>query len=362
MDTYDLTALSQISDNVANELRDAEVGRKTSFAFIIHELPDAPIVKPDEVIQVLVFGGSIHLNALLKMKHDGTFQLLKRESKSQHRYDTAEEFLAVVDEDIDPSVRVIAMNLAYPMTPVFENGRLDGALIQGTKENTFAGLEGKKIGKAIEERVKKKTGRTVIVSIANDTACLLLSGLTEVSQHREIAAGIVGTGLNFAIFLNKNHLVNLEAANFDKFPQSTEGRLLDAASAKPGQARLEKEVSGAYLHEHFNIILNREGIAFPPLTSTYEMNQLLENPESEVTPIARALFTRSAGFASTIIAGITKYKQKDMDFVMEGSVFWNASGYRRMVKENLLKLAPEYNIKFIKIEDSPIFGAAKLVS
>lgn len=361
LNTYSLAELKQITDNVSDELRAAESGKKASLPFIVHELSSSPIVKNGETFQVLVFGGSIHLNALLKKKN-GRISLLKRESKGQNRFNTAEDFLSVVEQDIDPLVKVVALNLAYPLKPVYENGRLDGILIEGTKENTFTGLEGKKVGEAIEERILQKTGRRITVSVANDTACLLLSGLTEVAPGTEIAAGIVGTGLNFAIFLDKNHLVNLEAANFDKFPQSEEGKIIDASSNKPGSARLEKEVSGAYLYEHFNAILKRDGISYPPLSSTLEMNQLLENPDSDVASIAQELLTRSASLTACIVAGITRFKQKDIDFVMEGSLFWNASGYRRTVKETVMKLVPNYNVKFIKIEDSPIFGAAKLVS
>ena len=361
MTQYDLATLKTITANLSRELEEAKSGKKTSFSFILHELSSSPLVKDEESFQVLVFGGSVHLRALLR-KERGRITLLKRESMQQHKFNTAEDFFKVVEEDIDPSVKVVALNLAYPLKPVFEDGRLDGILIEGTKENNFTGLEGKRMGKAIEERIKQKTERNFTVSVANDTACLLLSGFTDVAPDREIAAGIVGTGLNFAIFLDKTHLVNLEAANFDKFPQSEEGKIIDQASNKPGSALLEKEVSGAYLYQHFNTILKRDGFTYPPLSSTLELNQLQENKDSDEAEIAKALFTRSASLTACVVAGITAFKKKDMDFVMEGSLFWNASGYRRTVKELVMQLVPEFNTKFIKIEASPIFGAAKLVS
>ncbi len=361
MTTYDLSALKTITANLKKELEDAKKGKKTSFAFIIHELSPSPLVKENEIFQVLVFGGSIHLNALLQKKN-GRVTLLKRESKEQKRFHRDEDFLKVVEEDIDPSVRVVALNMAYPLQPVFENGSLDGIFVMGSKENTFSGLEGKILGKIIAERIKEKVGKDIIVSVANDTACLLLSGLTEVAPDTEIAAGIIGTGMNFAFFLDKTHLVNLEAANFDKFPQTEEGKLIDRDSTKPGMALLEKEISGAYLYQHFNTILKRDGLAYPPISSTLELNRLQENTGSDEAEIAKALFTRSASLTACVVAGITAFKQKDMDFVMEGSLFWNALGYRRTVKETVMKLVPSYNVKFIKIEDSPIFGAAKLVS
>ncbi len=356
----DINQLKIIQDSFVKELELSESGKKTSLTYIVHTLSPSPLVKEGETFQVLVFGGSVTLNALLK-KRNNKLVLLKRESRGQKRFPTKEEFLSLVEQELDPSVSLVAVNLAYPLTPVFERGKLDGILVAGSKENTFDGLVGQKVGKEIEKRIKQKTGKTITVSVANDTICLLLSGLTETTSH-DIAAGIVGTGMNLAFFLDRERAVNLEAANFDKYPQTPEGKIIDQESAKPGMALFEKETSGAYLYKHFNIIAKRDGIDHPPIASTLELDRILENKDSDAYPVAKMLLVRSASFVATAIGAITAFKKKDLVFVMEGSVFWNAAGYRRHVKQLLLNLVPEYSIKFMKIEDSPIFGAAKLVS
>ena len=349
-----------IADNFCKELAEAKSGKKTSFPFIVHEIPSVSLVGEDEIFQVLVIGGSIFLNALLK-KRRGKLIVLKRESKGQKTFHTKEDFLSLIEHEIDPSVRVVAINFAYPLKPVFEKGRLDGILIMGSKENMFRGLIGKKICEEVEKHIKKKKGKTITASIANDTVCFLLSGLTEVTSH-DIAAGIVGTGLNFALFLDAKHPVNLEAAWFDKFDQTEEGKDIDRKSAAPKNALFEKETAGAYLYKHFNLLLKKHHIDFPPLQSTKELDPLFDDPTSDVYPIAKMVLERSAGFIAAAIAGITLFKKKDMTFVMEGSLFWNAKFYKRNVKKLVLKIVPEYTITFIKIEDSPIYGGAKLVA
>ena len=85
-------------------------------------------------------------------------------------------------------------------------------------------------------------------------------------------ATILGTGHN-TCYVEFNHplnrkamIVNLEAANFDwGLPYTAYDDILDAASNKPGGARLEKMVSGAYLGELVRIIISQlveEGLLF----------------------------------------------------------------------------------------------------
>jgi hexokinase len=356
----DLGILKKVANNFKRELEMSKQGRKTSLPFIIHEIPSSSLVPEGEIFQVLAMGGSVFLNALLQ-KQRSHYRVIKRESKNTGLFRTKEEFLRFIEKEINPSIRFLAINFAYPLIPVFVRGRLDGILVTGSKENTFNGLAGQRVGEQIEKYILKKANRKITVSVANDTICLLLSGLTEVAE-RDIAAGILGTGMNFALFLDKDHPVNLEAANFDKFPQTETGKIIDQQSANPGTALLEKEVSGAYLYKHFNILIKQQHINALSLSTTKELDALLENPNSEAYPIARMLIERSAGFIGAVIAGITMYKKRDMTFVMEGSLFWSARQYRRLVKNYLLSLIPEYTVKFVKIEDSPIFGAAKLIS
>lgn len=356
----DIDQLKKIRDNFLQELNEAKEGKKTSLPFIVNKIATNPLVKDNEIFQVLVIGGSVCKSATVK-KRGEQLEILAKGEKDQPPFHTKEDLLSFIDKEFDKQIRVLAVNFAYPIDPIFENGRLDGVVIAGSKENTFGNLVGQKLGHEIEEYVKKKYGKELLVSVANDTICLLLSGLSK-HHWNEIAAGIVGTGLNFAIFLDEETAVNLEAANFDKFPLSPQGKEIDSESAAPGRALFEKETSGAYVYRHFNIILKEKGIDHPPISSTWELKKLALVNKGEVSEIANSLITRSADLVSAMIAGMTLFYDKDMTFVMEGSFFWGEDIYKDLVTENVKQLAPDHKVTFAKVDDSPIVGGAKLVS
>lgn len=357
----DLGALKTIQNNFAQELRDAQAGKKTSLPFIKHTLPDSPLVSTDEVFQVLVIGGSVCKKALVR-KTDGAIEIVKQETHPQPRFTSKEIFLSFIEKAVDKNVKTLAINFAFPLKPVFEDKKLDGIFLAGSKEHVFEGMIGAQIGKLIEEHLYNARKQKLRVSVANDTICLLLSGLTE-HHWNQLAAGILGTGLNFAIFLDQTTAVNLEAANFDKFPQSSEGKEIDASSARPGTALLEKETSGAYLYMHFNKLLKKRGVQHKAISSTHELkNMALEEKDTEASGIARELLGYSAGLLSSAIAGIIQFQERDLIFVMDGSFFWEGRVFVNLVEHDLKQLIPSRNVTFASIKDSTILGAAKLVA
>src|SRR3989338_1539100 len=236
--------ISQTSIAFSQMLSDS-LTEKTALPFIKHTLAPTPIVKPGEEFQTLTIGGSICQSD--RMRIDPTspslelgirgagrkIHSLDRKVQEQPAFNTEEEFLSYFESLLDPNVRVVALNFAYPLNPVARNGLLDGILVSGSKENTFTGLVGKPVGETIEQYVKQKLDHVIRVSVANDTICLLLSGLTKY-RGDELAAGIVGTGLNFAIFLDEHTAVNLEAANFNQFDPSPVGKIIEKKSTAPG--------------------------------------------------------------------------------------------------------------------------------
>lgn len=351
--------LKTIQSNFLHELQDAQNGKKTRLPFIIHRISANPIVKDSEIFQVLVIGGTVARVAEV-IKNGERVDVLQKED-DQVNFRTEDDFLSFVGSKIGREINVVAFNFAYPMQPVFENGRLDGILLAVPKEGTFHGLIGKKIAKEIEGYVLKKRNKKITASVANDTVCLLLSGLIKYKWH-ELAGGVIGTGVNFAFFLNRNSLVNLESASFDKFTQSKQGKIIDKESDQPGKALFEKETAGAYLYKHFNIMLKENGIDYPNISSTEELDIICHKSIHHVSEIARNLLVRSAQLVACQIAGITEFKKLAMVFNMEGSLFWKGNHYRETVEQTVKTLVPKYNVKFVEIENSAILGAAKLVS
>lgn len=173
-----------------------------------------------------------------------------------------------------------------------------------------------------------------------------------------MACGIVGTGLNFGLLLDNNTMVNLESADFDKFPQSKLGKALAEQFGSP----FGKETNGWSLYRHFNAEIEGRHMNFTPLTSTKQLAEVSQQNIPQLSDIAQKHLIRSAQLVACQAAGIAAFRQKDMVFNMEGSLFWRGNNYKKTVEETIKKLVPEYNVKFIQIENSEILGAAKLVS
>lgn len=350
--------LQTISQNFLKELQDADSGKKTSLAFLRNFIP-TPFVMDDEVFQVLVVGGSICRNAVMKRKGK-IFNVLKQTEKEQPIFHTQEDFLAFLALEIDKDVTHIALNFAFPLRPTVRDEKLDGIFLYGTKEHTFEGLQGSHVGKMVEEYVKEKEHRIINICVANDTICLLLSGLINYPSG-ELACAIVGTGYNAAFFLSEHEAVNLESGGFDKLPKDAIEEDIDKTSRQPGMQLFEKQTSGAYLYQYFNLLLKQKGIAYPEIPSTKSLDALARE-DNEIGDLAKAVLQKSAYLVATQLSGIAAYKKTDLTCVVEGSLFWKGWGYKEAVQEAVGKLAPTRKIRFVHIENSSVLGAAKLIA
>lgn len=358
----DISELQTVKNNFINELKDAKNGKKTSLAFIVNQLPEKPIVQDGEVFQVLVIGGSICKSAIVK-KNGRELEIIKKEERAQPVFADKEQLFEFILDLTEETVRVLAINFAYPLQPVFENGKLDGIFLHATKEHTFEGLIGQKVGFELEQFLASHSKR-ILLSLANDTICLLLSGLIKY-PWQNLTAGIVGTGTNFAFFIAQNQAVNLEAGNFNKFPQSETGKIIDQNSTKVGAQIFEKEIAGAYLFKHFNLILEKEEIDYPKISSTEELNLIASEDIPQVSEKARLLINRSDSLVAALLAGLAEFKNPDsmmVNVVMEGSLFWKGLDYKRSVEDLLKKLIPKFQINMVNVADSDITGGAKLVA
>src|SRR3989344_4000346 len=305
----------EIKNTFVKELRDSQNGVKTSLPFIKHTLSASSIVAPDEIFQVIAVGGSFYQKALMKKDNE--------------------------------NIKIIDYSQAEQ--PPF------------LTENAFTGLVGKQVGKTIEEYFQTKHNRTNTVAVANDTICLLLSGLLQY-KWSQLSAGVVGTGLNFALFLDDKTAVNLESANFNKFTVSASGHEIDSFSVSPGDALYEKEVSGAYLFKHFNFLNNQKNLGLTPIVTTKELESYLHNANTAIAQTAREVMDHSASLVAAQIAGITEFCRRDLVFIMQGSLFWKGNKFKENVEKIVNELCPEYRAKFVQVPHSDLYGAAKLVA
>lgn len=348
--------LSEIKDNFLQELTNSSQGKHTSLPYILNTIPSHPLVAKSEKFQILVIGGTYFCNASCVFENKKV-QIISSRTGEQPTFTDEESFLSFVSNQLDEGITVLALNFAYPLNPIFSNNKLDGVLLNGTKENTFNGLVDKQIGQGIEQYCAGK-GKKISVAVANDTICLLLSGLTQFDSD-SLAAGVIGTGLNFAFFADKKTAINLESANFDKFELSEEAHIIDQHTTNPGRALFEKEVAGKYLYQHYNLILQKRGVDFSPITTTEQLDTIAKE-EGTHSWLARELFKKSASLVACQIAAILDFQKKDLNFIMEGSLFWQHQNYLSYVQDTVRQLT-QYSASFTAVDNSSVLGAAMLV-
>ncbi len=269
-------------------------------------------------------------------------------------------FLEFVLKEIKDDITDLVINSADTIEPVYENGKMDGILIALTKENKMEGFLNKKIGEEIEKYFLKNNKGKINVNVANDTICLLLSGLIK-NSYLNIVGGIIGTGINMAFFLSESLAINTEAGAFNNFIQSEPGKFIDENSSEVGNYIFEKETSGGYLYKHFNYFIKKFDISYPEISDSSELSLLVSKNVENISEIAKEVLYHSATLAACQMAGFLSFLKRDLTFVMQGSVFWKGYGYKEKVEEVIIKLVPEYKVNFIKIENDDILGAAKVI-
>lgn len=358
----DFATLQEITDNFVKALQHATKREPSSLSHIENIIPPQPIVKENEVFQVMAIGGTNFKSATIRKSLKGLRILELHEKVQPPAFETKENFLEFITQNLAPDITVLAINFAFPLDPVFANGKLEGKLLFVSKEHTFAGLIGKNVAEEIEKYIKKMLGRNIRISIANDTISLLLSGKTQIKGNN-IAAGIIGTGLNFGYFENPTTLINTETGGFADFPLSLAAAKVDSESIIKGKYLFEKEIAGAYLYKHFNILAKERNYFMKPLENSLQLTKLASREDgSQACYLAQDILRRSAQLAACAIAGITKYKNEDLYFVMVGSLFWKGEGYKTIVRETVKQLVPQFQVAFLGIENSDLLGAAKLVA
>ncbi len=345
---YNIAELKDIADNFRKELELSAGGGNSSLPFLRHHLPDKPLLDTGEKYQQIAVGGTYY-KSCTGTKGDESTKNTKTGLIPKLR--TKETFFDFIFNLFEDGVRGMGINFAYALKPVFRDGRLDGTLVQGSKEHEFAGLIGKTVGEEMEKYYSGKTGKNIKITVANDTICLLLSGMKN-HPIKNLAAFIVGTGLNSAIVLDERTLVNLESANFDKFEQSEEAQKVDGQSADPGQAKFEKEIAGEYLYKQYNVVSTDHKI-----DSTQALNQLALSDDS----LAQEILKRSASLAAAQAAGVANFYKKPVVFLTEGSLFWNSEKYLLNFRKIFNELTEGSNHNFVKSASDSLLGIGYLL-
>jgi len=353
----------QIKRNFLHELLSASKGESSSISFLKNYLPEKPLLTKG-IVQGIVIGGTNYIIATEEIFPDGKRKVLKKTKGLLPVFDTKETLLDFFSKHFDPRADAIGINFGFPMSAhTGSDGEIDAILVRGTKEHAFEGLN-EPIGELVKALFHEKHHRKPIVSIANDTICLTLSG-----DGTEQGAFIAGTGFNMGLVLKvkgKRILVNTESGNFNKFTLSPILAKIDTDSEDPGGQLLEKAVSGKYLALYFNEKVKQSHQDISPIETSQELSELSHENHNDVAgDLARAIITRSAYLVACAIAAVYEFNGKPESFALigEGSLLWNGWHYEENIYKQLRKLGvATENVTLKNIPNSSLDGALGLIT
>lgn len=348
--------LLKLRDNFKSELKNAASGKASSLSYLSTILsPESN--RPDNY-QVMVMGGT-NFSMAKVIRKNGEINLFGIVREKLNTFKNSGELFDFIFERVDFTADTVCLNFAFPLELKIRDGKIDGALLKITKEQQFSDLVGRNVGESLEKHILEKTGKDVNFYVANDTICLLLASKI-INGWENIVAVILGTGFNLGIFEGENTLVNLEAGNFDKFEQSEHGEKIDADSFDKGENLFEKEISGAYLYQHFNYKVEEENINFELISSTQRLFEIAFSNETDeaIRKIAVNIIKQSAQMVAAALAGVAEFKKTNIEVSLQGALFTNE--YKDMLVEFFESLSA-YSLRLYKIENSSRLGAALLI-
>lgn len=349
----DQVLIEQLVDRFTVEIKLAERTQKSSLSF--HKFDISPThsdFRPEKV-QVIAIGGSVLHSAVVDMtRKSEELEVIK---DPLPLLISKEIFLEVVEKYLQAEVNFLVLNFAHEISG-------EGVLVGASKEHKLEGLIGQNLAEVIRTHFLEKYNRQLEVRVANDVTCLILAGKSKVTDINTLVGCVIGTGINSGFFVDNDTVVNLESGNFDKFELSEAAKFIDSKSMRKDQW-IEKELSGAYLFQHYNYYAEKSEHPLPLVTSTLEVSQKAESGSEQEKELALKVLRHSAQFATVQIAGIYKYKAlPELTFIMEGSLFWKGHKYQEFVWQTLQELGlGREQISFIKVDHSYIWGAVELV-
>lgn len=362
MELIDALDYAAVTDSFLQELMLAFQGHISSIPFLKQYLPAQPLVT-EGTVQLFVIGGTNYIVETIDIQPDGSHTITDKQTGTLPVFTTKQVLVAFFARFCDPRAKAVGINFGFPLIACTgSQGELDGMLAYGTKEHAFAGLT-EPLGELVKTIFSKQFHTAPLVTVANDTICLALSG-----NGSEQCALVVGTGSNMCLSIKekkKRVLVNLESGNFNKFIQSPVIKKLDAQSENPGGQLFEKNVSGQYLAGIFNEIIT----VYPeihPVQTTKELSVLAEGRKRGIArDLARTILTRSASLIACQIAAVYAFMDKPKQFsvIAEGGLFWNGWRYHETVERQLEALGIAKGVIEIKqIADSNVQGTIGLLT
>jgi hexokinase len=286
----------------------------------------------------------------------------------------------------------------------------DGIPLVFSKEIKAPEVIGMPVGRSLLEELARR-GHDVSrkkVAVVNDTVATLLAGkaASRNTQYDGYIGFILGTGTNTAYVednlrigklpsaLIGSQIINVESGNYDLVPGELDRRFINSTKS-PAVYHFEKMISGAYLGSFAQVVLAQaisEGLfsdvfanrfaQMEPLNTT-RMSHYLEMPHNPEYALVACLGSEEDATAlylilDAIIARAAKLTAVNLSAAVLKSgagrnprypVCINADGTTYYKTENLQRYTELYlteylqhqrhrYVRFVRIDDSPVLGAA----
>jgi hexokinase len=348
--------LLEIRDNFLEQIQERD--RKNSF--LLTTIPSNSFadcfcsLKQDisQIFQVIIIGGTNFHVAYFELRK-GLLREIIRFTKPTPKIANKSILIEIVRSSLEAdkipnlSHKVIII-LTFSMQSVIrvrssEDNKtceiLDGKILEGSKGHLLEGLIGIKIGQMLEQKI---SGNYQFM-VTNDSIPLL----AQITKNKRInsIAGVVGSGINLGFWSDNNTLIVLEPEKFKNY----------------------SEIAGAYLYKTFNQLRQEYNLSnWPVFSSTLSMTQAIEdiNYSLEIRQTIINLIQRSAMLFSSSVAALIDYKNykknRKIDLIMEGSLFWHGYKYQEYFWQGLDILAINRDLIDLKKNTDPIYATALL--
>jgi len=286
----------------------------------------------------------------------------------------------------------------------------DGIPLVFSKEIKAPGVLGLPVGKSLLAELARR-GHDVSqkrVSVVNDTVATLLAGkaTSAATPYDGFIGFILGTGTNTAYVennaniakisapLEESQIINVESGNYDLVPGALDRKFINSTK-QPADYHFEKMISGAYLGSFSQVVIEQaisEGLfsevfaqrfsQIEPLNTT-RMSHYLEMPhnpeyvlvaclgdENDATVlhmlldaiIARAAKLTAVNLSAAVLkSGRGKNPRYPVCINADGTTYYKTE-YLKLYTEGYLTefLQRKHHryVRFVRIDDSPILGAA----
>lgn len=395
------TRLRQISREFKGELEAALSGHPSSLCALKSYL-GLPTGQEKGTYLALDFGGTNVRVSKVRLLGNGCFVIEKKVAKplrlaGEYDYMSADtsveelfDFIATIAGKAAGGNKPYALGHTFSFAAK-QIDASDAEFVSWSKEMAVTGMEGRRVNDVLRQAlVRQGFDQIRPVALLNDTTAALLAGRY---QYDTADVGIIcGTGFNVCYYEPAwGMIVNTEAGGYDRIAQTPWDAIVDKESLRPGDHKLEKLLSGAYLSEIYRqTLLTYFDATDLPRFTTKEMNQILQtdsasqgrffmgslwdriialNDVQNVRNLAAAIFARSAQLTGVVCYGVLRHLTPEgalppQTIATEGSVFAHVRGTLLMVQDALLECngntrkSDASPVEMVLVQDGPTIGAA----